>query len=58
VLLVSGANSPFARQFGDIATLPFPVSETVEVGGVGHMVHFEAPEWLAEQIELFLKKTL
>lgn len=58
VLLVSGANSPFARQFGDIATLPFPVSETVEVGGVGHMVHFEAPEWLAEQIEKFLKKTL
>jgi len=58
VLLVSGDNSPFARQFGDIATLPFPGSETVVVGGVGHMVHFEAPQLLAGQIEQFLKKTL
>jgi len=58
VLLVSGDNSPFARQFGDIATLPFPGSETVAVGGVGHMVHFEAPQILAGQIEQFLKKTL
>jgi pimeloyl-ACP methyl ester carboxylesterase len=58
VLLVSGDNSPFARQFGDIATMPFPGSEAVEVSGVGHMVHFEAPESLAEQIEQFLKKAL
>ena len=58
VLLVSGANSPFARQFGDHRDIAVSVSETVEVGGVGHMVHFEAPEWLAEQIEKFLKKTL
>jgi pimeloyl-ACP methyl ester carboxylesterase len=58
VLLICGDNSPFARQFGELASLPFPDSESHTIADVGHMIHFEAPEALAQQIEQFLKKTL
>ncbi len=58
MLLVSGATSPFAGQFGSADSLPFPVSQYATIAAVGHMVHFEAPERLAEQIETFLQKSL
>lgn len=58
VLLICGESSPFSRQFGDIAALPFSDSESHTIAGAGHMIHFEAPELLAEEIEQFLKKTL
>ncbi len=58
VLLVHGDKSPFADQFGDIASLPFPDAESAEIVGAGHMIHFDAPERLANRIEQFLKKTL
>jgi len=58
VLLVCGDSSPFASQFGSTASLPFPSSQSCTVPGVGHMIHFEAPKRLAEEIEQFLQKTL
>jgi pimeloyl-ACP methyl ester carboxylesterase len=50
--------SPFATQFGSTANLPFPNSQSSTVPGVGHMIHFEAPAYLAAQIESFLSKPL
>ena len=58
VLLIGGDDSSFSRQFGGPASLPFPKSESCLIAGAGHMIHFEAPKRLAEQIEQFLKKTL
>ena len=58
VLLISGELSPFATQFGSTADLPFPNSESSTIPAVGHMIHFEAPEALAAQIDRFLTKTL
>jgi len=58
MLLIAGDSSPFATQFGSIDELPFPKSHTATLPGVGHMIHFEAPERLAHEIEQFLKKTL
>jgi pimeloyl-ACP methyl ester carboxylesterase len=58
VLLISGELSPFARQFGSTADLPFPSSESSTIPAVGHMIHFEAPEALAAQIDRFLTKYL
>ncbi len=55
MLLVSGEISPFAGQTGGVDTLPFPVSQSCTIAGVGHMIHFEAPKRLAEQIETFLQ---
>jgi pimeloyl-ACP methyl ester carboxylesterase len=56
--MISGDKSPFAGQFPDLGSLRFPGSESYVITGVGHMIHFEAPGRLAEQIEQFLKKTL
>lgn len=53
VLLISGGSSPFANQFGGSVNLPFPNSESHTIPGIGHMIHFEAPERLAAQIEDF-----
>ena len=58
VLLISGELSPFATQFGSAANLPFRNSQSGTVAGVGHMIHFEAPDRLAEQIESFLSQPL
>ena len=55
VLLVCGARSPFATQSGEIDNLPFPNSATCTIPGVGHMLHFEAPERLADTIQEFFK---
>ena len=54
VLLVSGESSPFAEEIGDPATLPFPESQLCTIPAAGHMIHFDAPELLASQIEQFL----
>lgn len=54
ILLVSGARSRFAEQFGSAATLAFPHSESRVIDNAGHMIHFEAPEALAALIEEFL----
>jgi pimeloyl-ACP methyl ester carboxylesterase len=58
VLLVRGGQSPFAGEIDDIRDLPFPKSEICTIPDVGHMLHFEAPACLAEQIETFLLKPL
>jgi pimeloyl-ACP methyl ester carboxylesterase len=56
VLLVSGEKSAFKGQVTDLASGPATLS--CEIEGVGHMIHFEAPEILAAHIEQFLKKPL
>ncbi len=58
VLLVRGGRSPFAGEIDDIGDLPFPKSEVCTIPDVGHMLHFETPDRLAEQIEAFLLKPL
>jgi len=58
VLMISGDKSPFAGQVADLGSFRFPGSESHTITGVGHMIHFEAPGRLAEQIEQFLKKHL
>jgi pimeloyl-ACP methyl ester carboxylesterase len=58
VLLVRGGQSPFAGEIDDIRDLPFPKSEICTIPDVGHMLHFETPVCLAEQIEAFLLKPL
>ncbi len=58
VLLVSGDRSPFADRFGSTSELPFPHQRSTTVSDAGHMIHFEAPQRLAEQIEQFLKQPL
>ncbi len=58
VLLVSGETSGFAGQLGSMEALPFPTARFCTIPAVGHMVHFEAPRRLAEQMEQFLKKSL
>ena len=54
VLLVSGEKSSFTSHVTDLTSLPGPDTSTHEIKGVGHMIHFEAPEVLAAQIEQFL----
>ena len=54
VLLVSGDSSPFAEELGDPASLPFPESRLCTIPTAGHMIHFDAPELLATQIQQFL----
>jgi pimeloyl-ACP methyl ester carboxylesterase len=54
VLLVSGDSSPFAKEIGDPASLPFPDSQLCTIPDAGHMIHFDAPELLAAQIRQFL----
>lgn len=58
VLLVRGGQSPFAGEIADIRDLPFPNSDICTIPDVGHMLHFESPERLAEQLEAFLLKPL
>lgn len=53
VLLVSGDRSDFASRFGSVDDLPFPNKRLALLEGTGHMIHFEAPGALAEQIEQF-----
>jgi pimeloyl-ACP methyl ester carboxylesterase len=54
VLLISGEKSSFRAQLTDFASSRGPDTESYEINGVGHMIHFEAPEILAKQIEQFL----
>lgn len=58
MLLVSGATSPFAGQVGGVEALVFPASRSCIIAEAGHMIHFEAPQRLAEQIEAFLNQYL
>ena len=55
VLLVSGEKSAFAEPKGVPSLLPFADSNSACIDGVGHMIHFEAPEQLAERLEQFLR---
>ena len=54
VLLVSGEKSVFKAGVTDLLSSPGPETLSNEIEGVGHMIHFEAPEDLAAQIERFL----
>ncbi len=58
MLIISGECSSLASQFEPLHELPFPASECIAIPAVGHMIHFEAPQRLAQEIELFLRKTL
>jgi pimeloyl-ACP methyl ester carboxylesterase len=57
-LLISGETSTFRNHIADFASARVTNRESFAIDGVGHMIHFEAPEILAEQIEQFLKKHL
>lgn len=63
VLLVAGRESNILEAFaGHIEeanlALPFPDSRMCMIDDAGHMIHFEAPERLAQEIERFLGPTL
>ncbi len=58
VLLVCGERSPFAGTSESADLWPHPANQSCTVPGVGHMIHFEAPQRLAKQIEQFFKKYL
>lgn len=58
VLLVVGKSSAFLDHFDSAAALMFKDSKSVAIGGGGHMLHFEAPQALADEIEKFLLPTL
>jgi len=53
-LLVAGEKSSFREHLTDVASSRSPEIPSYVIDGVGHMIHFEAPEILAEQIEQFL----
>jgi pimeloyl-ACP methyl ester carboxylesterase len=55
VLLVAGADSPFAHQAG---SLPLPRARLAAIPAAGHMLHFDAPSALAAAIEDFFAETL
>jgi len=54
VLLIAGEKSSFRSQLADLASSQETETESHLIEGVGHMIHFEAPEVLAAQIEQFL----
>lgn len=63
VLLVAGRESNILEAFAEHVEegnleLPFPDSRTSVIADAGHMIHFEAPERLAQVIERFLEPTL
>ena len=63
VLLVAGADSAVFAAVGvnpadGSLPLPFPDSRTQIIEACGHMVHFEAPQLLAEAIEAFLRPSV
>lgn len=58
VLLVTGESSLFPSRFGNLADLPFPNARSTAIAAAGHMIHFEAPQALAEEIERFLTQYL
>jgi pimeloyl-ACP methyl ester carboxylesterase len=58
VLLVLGDKSSFGAQLTDFASSRDAETESFVINGVGHMIHFEAAQILAEQIEQFLNKPL
>lgn len=57
-LLVSGCDSRFSSTPEAAQAFSVMAGAECRVGGVGHMIHFEAAGRLAEEIEQFLKKTL
>lgn len=58
ILLIYGDQSSFAGPMEGPRSLPFPDAQSCCIVGSGHMIHFEAPQILAEQIERFLQKPL
>lgn len=58
VLLVTGSRSRLARHFDDVADSMYPDAGHSTIADVGHMLHFEAPQALADAISDFLRPTL
>ncbi len=58
VLLVTGSDSKLASHFADIVGASCPADREVCIEKAGHMLHFEAPNALATEIEAFLKDHL
>jgi pimeloyl-ACP methyl ester carboxylesterase len=54
LLIVSGENSAFAETPGLSALSAIADSELCTIAGAGHMIHFEAPGALAQEIDRFL----
>ncbi len=52
VLIVTGSDTEFESE---TASLTFNHSDSAEIAGAGHMVHFDQPAALADSIEGFLK---
>ena len=55
---MSGEQSGFGKRLLETGKLPFPAAESCRIPGVGHMLHFEAPQRLADEIERFFQETL
>jgi pimeloyl-ACP methyl ester carboxylesterase len=55
MLLVCGGKSPFADQLSSFEAILSSPSKSCTLSEAGHMIHFEAPEGLAREIEAFLK---
>ena len=63
VLLVAGAESNILDLLGDASggsnqAMLFPDCKSLVINDAGHMVHFEAPQALADAIEKFFQPTL
>ena len=58
VLLILGDKSSFGAQSADFTSSLDVETESFIINGVGHMIHLEAAEVLAAQIEQFLNKPL
>ena len=55
-LLVTGAESDLAAEFGAVFEAMYPGADSVCIDAAGHMPHFEAPDALASTIEHFLSQ--
>jgi len=58
VLLVTGSDSKLATHYADLVEASCPADREVRIENAGHMLHFEAPAALADEIEKFMRDHL